>query len=69
MLKFKEIKEITTYTGLTITVGKEYILDKEFNNGGVVKVIAIYGKLFCRVEDPEGLSEWDTMINRLSEIE
>lgn len=69
MNKKEPIKEITTSKGLVVTVGKNYILDKEFRNSGEVKVVAIYGKLFCRVEDLECLNEWDTMINRLSKIE
>ena len=64
------ITQITTRSELTVTVGNNYILDKEFRNGSEIKVVAIYGKHFCRVQTlDEQKSEWDTMLYRLSEIE
>ena len=35
-------------------------------NGGEIELVAIYGKHFCRVKDPDTGAEWDTMLNRLS---
>jgi len=49
-------------------VGKTYIIDKGFANSGEVQLVEIYGKYFCRVKDIETGSEWDTMINRLSNL-
>jgi hypothetical protein len=60
------MKQITTYTGLLIVVGNQYIIDKEFRGGSEVEVVVIYGKHFCRVRDIENGTEWDTMLNRLS---
>ena len=48
------------------TVGSRYIIDKEFRDGGEIELVAIYGKHFCRVKDPDTGAEWDTMLNRLS---
>jgi len=49
--------------------GKEYIIDKGFRNSGKVKLVKVYGRFFCKVEDPETGGSWDTMCNRLTEIE
>ena len=49
--------------------GETYIIDKKFNNGGEVVLMKIYGRIFCKVKDPETGTEWDTMMNRLSPIE
>ena len=49
------------------TVGCRYIIDNGFRNSGVVELVAIYGKHFCRVKDPDNGAEWDTMLNRLSD--
>lgn len=54
---------------MDIKEGVEYILDKEFRTGGVIKVVKVYGNHFCRVKDPITNNEWDVMCNRLSEIE
>jgi hypothetical protein len=50
-----------------LDIGNTYIIDKEFNNSGEVILTQIYGKVFCRVKDPDTGGEWDTMINRLTE--
>lgn len=47
-------------------VGKKYIIDNQYVNSGEVTLIKIYGEHYCRV-GADG-SEWDTMLNRLSEI-
>lgn len=60
------IKEITTYNGLLATIGSRYIIDKDFRNSSEIILIKIYGEHFCRVKDPDTGTEWDTMINRLS---
>jgi len=49
--------------------GKKYIIDKDHPNGGEIILIKIIGKLFCTVKDPDTGGQWDTMLNRLSEIE
>lgn len=46
--------------------GSTYVIDAEYNNGGLVELVKIYGKHFCRVKDPDTGAEWDTMLNRLS---
>jgi hypothetical protein len=48
--------------------GKEYIIDNEFNNGGKVTLVR-KGRYFCTVRDEETGGEWETMCNRLTEIE
>lgn len=48
--------------------GKKYILDAKYNNGGEVILVSA-GRLFCRVKDLDTGIEWDTMLNRLSELE
>ena len=63
------ITEIITNKGIKLTVGKSYILDKNHRGGFKIVLVGIYGKLFCRIKTPDNLSEWDTMTNRLSEIE
>jgi len=63
------MNKITTYKGVELIVGKHYIIDKEFRNGGEIKLVKIYGQIYCRVKDPETNSEWDTMCNRLTPIE
>lgn len=46
--------------------GSTYVIDAEYNNGGPVELVKIYGKYFCRVKDPDTNAEWDTMLSRLS---
>lgn len=53
---------------MNLTIGNSYIIDEGFSNSGEVVLIQIYGKFFCRVKDPDTGGEWDTMINRLSEL-
>lgn len=50
------------------TVGKTYIIDKEFSNHGEVICIKVYGKHYCRVKSPDTGYEWDIMQSRLYEI-
>ncbi len=52
----------------TYVVGNQYIIDKDYRNGGTVILLHVYGKLFCRVKDCDSEYEWDTMLYRLSEI-
>jgi hypothetical protein len=52
---------------MNLIEGKTYIIDADHPNGGDVILVRVYGKLFCRVKDPDTGGEWDTMINRLSE--
>lgn len=63
------VNEIITIKGIKLTIGKHYIIDKEFRNGGEVELVRIYGQIFCKVKDPDTDSEWDTMCNRLTPIE
>lgn len=49
-----------------LTIGETYIIDAGFRNSGEVVLIKIYGRLFCRVKNPDNDYEWDTMLNRLS---
>lgn len=49
-----------------IEVGKEYVLDKDFNNSSIVKVTEV-GRIYAVVTDGE--STWRTMKDRLSKIE
>ena len=49
-----------------LTVGETYIIDAEFRNSGEILLVKVYGRLFCRVKDPDSGNEWDTMLNRLS---
>lgn len=60
--------QIETWGNLNIYVGKKYIIDKEFNNGGIVELVEIYGKNFCKVKCLETNAEWQTRCSRLSEI-
>ena len=60
------IKQAATYSGLLVTVGSRYIIDKEFRNGSEIELVSIYGKHFCRVKDTDTGTEWDTMLCRLS---
>ena len=53
---------------LELIVGKTYIIDKTFRNGGEV-VLVHAGTVFCRVRDPKTNAEWNVMQNRLSEKE
>lgn len=53
---------------INLIVGNSYIIDKGYKNSGEVILVCIYGKFFCRVKDPDTGSEWDTMKNRLSEL-
>lgn len=46
---------------------KMYIIDSDFSNGGIVKLLS-FAKIYCRVEDPDSGMIWETMINRLSEL-
>lgn len=55
-------------TKIELVVGNKYIIDEEYANSGLVKLIKIYGKYFCRVRDTETGGEWDTMCDRLTEI-
>ena len=64
----ESIIEITTHKGLQLNVGHDYVVDKKSRGGHKVKLVKIYGKYFCRVQDSETNAEWDTMLNRLSEI-
>ena len=51
-------------------LGKKYIIDKGFRNSGEVELVSISPKkMFCVVRDPNTGGEWETMTNRLSEIE
>jgi hypothetical protein len=50
-----------------LVVGNTYIIDKGFQNSGEVVLVCIYGKIFCKVKDPDTGNEWDTMLNRLTE--
>lgn len=52
---------------MDLIVGGTYIIDKKFQNGGKIILVKVYGKLFCRVKNPDTEAEWDTMIYRLSE--
>lgn len=47
--------------------GKKYVLDKDFQGGSIVEVVAS-GKFFCRVRAESGV-EWNTMCYRLTDIE
>jgi|688.fasta_scaffold00478_136 hypothetical protein len=47
-----------------LNVGEYYVLDKEYNNSSIVKLLS-KGKLFGRVEDEEG-NKWDTTLIRLT---
>jgi len=49
--------------------GKSYIIDKKFRNGGEIILVKVHGQYFCTVKDPSTGGEWETMCNRLSEIE
>lgn len=49
-----------------VAVGQRCYIDKNFANGGMVEVVAIYGKHYCRVRCTETKVEWDTMLYRLS---
>lgn len=53
---------------MELIIGNHYIIDNKFNNSCEVELVAIFGKLFCTVKDPRDDAEWDTMINRLSDI-
>lgn len=60
--------QIDTNTGLILTIGSRYIIDKFYNNASEVELVTIYGKHFCRVKDTDTGAEWDTMHNRLSAL-
>ena len=45
-----------------------YILDKEFHGGYQVEVLSC-GRMFATVKDLETGQVWQTMVNRLSEVE
>jgi hypothetical protein len=62
------LQEGYNYAGLLLKAGSHYIIDKDFRNGGEVELVSIYGKHFCRVKDPDTGAEWETMMNRLSEM-
>lgn len=49
----------------TYVNGTKYILDAEFNNGSIVTLIS-HGNIYGKVKGDE--SEWETMLNRLTEI-
>jgi hypothetical protein len=51
------------------TEGKIYIIDNEYNNGGEVELVRVYGKHFCRVRDIDTKVEWDTMLHRLTDVQ
>ena len=48
--------------------GNKYIIDKGFRNSGEVILLDVYGEYFCRVKSPDSDYAWDTMINRLSNV-
>jgi hypothetical protein len=52
------------------TVGETYYIDERANHKeGVVKVVHVHGKLFCRVTSADGTGDsWETMCSRLTEI-
>lgn len=50
---------------IVFEAGKQYVLDKEFNNTSIVTLVS-FGKIFGKVKSEE--STWDTMLCRLSEI-
>ncbi len=63
-------KRLESYWELKLSemeVGKRYIIDAEFSNGGEVELVKIYGKYYCRVKDIDTNAEWDTMLYRLTE--
>lgn len=51
-------------------VGEMYYIDERANHKeGVIKVLHVYGKLFCMVISVDGTgSSWETMCSRLTEI-
>lgn len=49
-----------------LTIGEKYILDSEYRNSSIVKLI-IKGKIYGLVESEEG-TQWEVMLNRLSPI-
>ena len=64
----KKLKDKTSETAeLAVFVeGQKYIIDADYNNGGLIELIKIYGKHFCLVRCTETGSEWETMLRRLS---
>lgn len=53
---------------LILEDGKQYVIDKDFANGGIITLIE-HRKYFCTVEDPETGSQWETMTYRLSAVD
>lgn len=49
-----------------LTVGKQYVIDEDFNSSGTVVLLELYGDHYCLVCDEEG--SWRTMQSRLSPI-
>ena len=52
---------------LKLEVGKLYIIDVKFHNGGKVKLVSA-GEHFAVVKDLETGHTWTTMRDRLTEI-
>lgn len=52
-------------------IGKIFIRDANYRNGGKVRLLAIHGNHFCRIEDAEAEkpTPYDSMINRLTRID
>jgi len=53
--------------GKDLTIGEFYILDKEYNNSSIVKLIE-KGNILGLIENPETGSKWRIMLNRLTPI-
>lgn len=49
--------------------GKSYYIDEKQNGPQTIIIVKnVYGKIFCRVEDPTTGQDWDTMCYRLTEL-
>lgn len=52
-------------TEITYKDGNQYVLDADFNNGSIITLVS-HGNIYGRVKSED--SEWETMLNRLTEI-
>jgi DNA gyrase/topoisomerase IV subunit B len=58
--------------GIDFKVGKSYYIDERQNNKeSIVTLIHFYPEtqMFCKVRNEETGYEWETMLNRLTEID
>jgi len=52
----------------TLKIDEIYTLDAKYNTSCNILLIVIYGNYFGRVRSIDGLSEWNVMLNRLTEF-